>query len=1003
MNTELKHPKRLLNILVVFNFTLVCASAALQPVTVLQNGLSASASAGGDSIAPITTPDGRYVLFASTAGNLVPLPTNGPAPVVSPSALNVFVRDRTNGTTTLVSANLGGTGGADADALPVGISTNGRFALFESAADNLVANDTNGVSDIFVRDVLSNVTYLVSVATNGVPGNSTSQGSAITPDGRYVAFLSGASNLIAGDTNNYPDVFVRDLVTGQTVLASPGATAGSSPSFRGVPTETAPEISPDGRYVAFHSEATGLVAGVTTTNDIYVRDLVAATTVQVTADARALSQAKYGTTSIACDNFILSSDGQFVAYEVAPLSSWAGLILRHNLQTGVTDLISTNGAVTSIFDARSLDMTPDSTRVAFVANTNTPPGQDSCVVVWDSQTGLTTLASGGAGGSVAIGSVCDWPTLTPDGHFVTFISSATNLPGSTGAGSYHLYRTDLQSATTVLVDVETNSGGAVLSDMPIPAMSADGRFVAFETLDSSLVPLDGNRDYDVFERDLQSGATELISVRDPGLPDFAPDGMSELASSSIGANGRLVAFSSEGDNLVSNGTNGFRDVFARDLVAGTNVLVSVAPDGVTPGDNFSSGASMSGDGRLVVFTSSADNLVSNDTNKSQDVFVRDLVGGVTTLVSVNSNGNGPGNGDAYSVTISANGQYVMFTSVAKNLAPGFFVNSNLFVRNLQSATTYALTTNGFWGAAMTPSGRFVAFLAPYSNPILYVWDAQSASRIYTNATSGIQAAAISPDGHNVVYWTSAGLFAGDVGAGTNWMIAAVGLRSSPGLSFSADSRYLAYSGSAGLGTTYNTNYVYVYDFQTQSNSLVSLGMGAANAGDDSPVISPNGRFVAYRSAAPNNIPSEGQGVPVVLLFDRVANTTTLVSADAQGNSNNRSLSPSFSPDGGLLVFNSWASDLVANDFNQSSDLFAYALPTTGTLAPFSSTLLLQGDGYWLTWPVVPGRTYQIQYKSNISDPVWNEAPGGVVVVGNTGYYQESSPDATKRFYRIMAF
>ena len=113
-------------------------------------------------------------------------------PPIGPAPLNVFLRDRTNDTTTLVSVNLNNNGGGNDDSLPVAISTNGRYALFESIATNLVMGDTNNLPDVFVRDVASGTTLLVSASTNGGVGNGASVSPAMTPDGRYVAFLSGA-------------------------------------------------------------------------------------------------------------------------------------------------------------------------------------------------------------------------------------------------------------------------------------------------------------------------------------------------------------------------------------------------------------------------------------------------------------------------------------------------------------------------------------------------------------------------------------------------------------------------------------------------------------------------------------------------------------------------------------------------------------------------------------------------------------------------------------------
>src|SRR5262249_10753720 len=150
------------------------------------------AGGGGDSCAPILSPDGRFVLFASTANNLLMI-SNHP-PVSAPnSPLNVYLRDRTSRTLKLVSLNLTGTGGGTADSIPTDHSIDGRYALFESRASDLVVDDANNAIDIFVRDTVNGTTALATVSTDGTIANGASRSSVMTPDGRYVAFVSDAT------------------------------------------------------------------------------------------------------------------------------------------------------------------------------------------------------------------------------------------------------------------------------------------------------------------------------------------------------------------------------------------------------------------------------------------------------------------------------------------------------------------------------------------------------------------------------------------------------------------------------------------------------------------------------------------------------------------------------------------------------------------------------------------------------------------------------------------
>jgi hypothetical protein len=160
--------------IVLWGWVLPVTAAFLQLVSQPDPSLLTSASAGGDSVDAMISPDGRYVLFASTANNLI-LNSNGVAiPSLFPPSMNVYLRDRTNGTTWLISVNLSGTGGGNGNSWPQGISTNGQYVLFESVASDLVANDTNNASDVFVRDLMNDTTMLASANLYGGTGNGVS-------------------------------------------------------------------------------------------------------------------------------------------------------------------------------------------------------------------------------------------------------------------------------------------------------------------------------------------------------------------------------------------------------------------------------------------------------------------------------------------------------------------------------------------------------------------------------------------------------------------------------------------------------------------------------------------------------------------------------------------------------------------------------------------------------------------------------------------------------------
>ncbi len=190
--------------------------------------------------------DGRYVAFYDAFPSL---------------GAGIFVRDTMANTLTLVSAALDG-GESNGPSYSPFISADGRYVVFYSSASNLVSGDTNGYYDVFLRDIAANTTTRVSVASDGAEGNWASFGQSISADGRYVAFASNSSNLVDGDTNGYSDIFVRDTILNTTTRVSVGLDGVQTDAGSG-----GTSISGDGRYVAFVSNASNLVSGDTNGTD----------------------------------------------------------------------------------------------------------------------------------------------------------------------------------------------------------------------------------------------------------------------------------------------------------------------------------------------------------------------------------------------------------------------------------------------------------------------------------------------------------------------------------------------------------------------------------------------------------------------------------------------------------------------------------------------------------------------------------------------------------------
>jgi WD40-like Beta Propeller Repeat len=987
-----------------------------------------SAGGNGESYLSMVTPEGRYVLFSSTANNLAPTNSDGPVPGLRMPRLNVFLRDRVAGTTTLVSVNPAG-GSADEDCEPRGVSTNGQYAVFESTADNLVAGCTNNtIRNIFVHDLIHNTTALVSIGTGGVEGNGNSYESAITPNGRYVVFSSIATNLVAGDVNGIPDVFVRDLQGGTTTLASVGAvSAGSAGWF--INGSGTPQITPDGRYVAFCSSATNLVPGARSPQDVYVRDLVAGTTTWASTNARSLyTTFNPGKTNVVCCNELISTNGQLVTFEAGTTNSVPpGLVLQVNLQTLATTLISTNANVPAATESgvlldnfnKNIAMTPDGGLIAFVAN-GTASTTNTAIDLWSAQTGTNILISVNTNSGLPAVGICEEPVLDTAGHYVAYVSSATNVTTNVISSAYHVYVWSAATGATQLADAGTNGVGVGVYATAICALSDDGSAFFDQALgNSGLITNDSNAGSDVLAFHSAMGTMELVSSYQPGQPSLTPNGFSRLYSSCVSTNGRFVAFISQANNLTANDTNtypAYPEVFVSDLWSGTNILVSADTNGL-PAVVPSGEPSISGDGRYVVFSSYASNLVAGVLVNNENAFVRDLQSGETALVSTNITGGAvaSGNGDSFTPTISSDGRYILFYSRAGNLNgtvpnPGI---QNLFLRDQLLATNYALSGINFSNSvpsAMTPDGHYVAYVGFANNQTnLYVWNSQTASIIYTNtAGSGVT---ISPDGSWLAYVNSLGLWAVNLTGTPSNLVAAGALSNPPGLQFSTDDASLVFVQS---------NHVYLNNLQTGTNLLVDRSYSSgnpANGRSSLPVISPNGRFVAYYSAATNIVPNDAVANGNIYLYDWTNNATTLISLNLAGNAtgNGWSLGPEFSGDGSTLVFQSYASDLSALAFNEFGAIFALNLSSFGGTNSLdtNTTFYAQINGLTgagqnppkanpvINWSAVPGTSYQVQFTDDLNDPIWQAVNGNMILVGNGGQIVDLTPAASQRFYRII--
>ncbi|MEA3401496.1 MAG: FlgD immunoglobulin-like domain containing protein [Armatimonadota bacterium] len=401
------------------------------------------------------------------------------------------------------------------------ISADGRYVAFRSAG-RLVAADNNRCYDVFVRDRQTGETTRVSVASNGTEGNSWSDQPAISADGRYVAFRSRAWNLTPGHEWIWEHIYVHDLATRQTICVSV-----SSSEELGDGNSWAPSISADGRYVIFRSYAHNLApCGGGGVANVFVRDRQTGQTMCVGVDTWAPPQnPPYIPDSIWVKGPSITGDGRYAAFEA-----------RGGLMPG------------------------------------DPRRSRWDVFVHDLHIGQTIRVSVASNGEQADHNSDD-PSISADGRYVAFESQAGNLaPGDTNEKP-DIFVHDRQTGQTTRVSVASDGMQADEASY-LPCISGDGSCVAFMSAASNLVPGDTNGKPDIFVHDRRTGQTTCVSVDCDGT-----QGDDSAYAPSISADGRYVAFSSGATNLVPWNTSGAPEAFVhdRDPEPPQEVTVALSP------------------------------------------------------------------------------------------------------------------------------------------------------------------------------------------------------------------------------------------------------------------------------------------------------------------------------------------------------------------------------------------------------------------------------------------
>ena len=767
------------------------------------------------------------------------------------------------------------------------LSAEGRYVAFVSAATNLASGLPAGKTQVYVRDRLGGTTELVSVGTDALPGDNNSTNPAISADGRYVAFQSDATKMVNADSNNATDVFVRDRTSGTTTRAS--VTSAEAQATGGASTD--PSISADGTRVAFLSLATNLAGGDTGTADVYLRDTSGSGTT-----SRVSVSTSGGEPNANSSDPAISADGTFVAFASV-----------------ATNVVSGD------------------------------PGTTKDVFLRDLGNGDTRRVNPDTGGGWANADSAQ-PVVNANGRYVAFTSSASDLvSGDTnGVGDTFVWAGASGRVTRASVDSWGNQGAFTSGS---PSISDDGLAVAFYSI-SPFVAEDVEEQMDVYvnTRDAgtpdTAGTTERFSVRSDGtggnggsyVPALSPDGTE-------------VAYESDATNLVTADTNGYRDVFVtgrRPLAGGT--MVSTTPTGVA-GNGSSGGVDVCDRGNKVVFSSSSSNLVPGDTNNKVDVFVRDRAAGTTERVSVTS-AEAQADADSTNPSFSGDCGSVVFQSEATNLSSSDQDTCtnwsqaagpcmDVFVRNLEEGTTSWVsrdvvadpgrTVGDSADAAVDSIGRCVAF---------EVYD-----RGYDDPTGSD--------------WPTKSIDLRDTVAGSTTAVTTFSKQDDardPAIDF-ACRRIVWVRDADPLTGLPNNRDVWVSAKSSGGNWWDSYQVSKTTAGADAngdsedPAISADGRWAAFSSTSTSLVSGDANGVRDVFLVDLDVAITNgggspaggagIMSLPAPGangvvcltcssggtTTNGASASPAISADGRYVTFASSASNLALDDTNARDDVF----------------------------------------------------------------------------------
>lgn len=970
----MKRQTKLVALAIISSFAFGAVTFGQSLAAVSKSMLTNIAGTGG-SFSPRLSADGRHVAFVSYANDLVPNDSRD-------DYLDIFVRDLSTGQTRLVSVASSGAGGGNGDSNYPTISSNGLFVVFASEASNLVEGDTNGMSDVFVRDVLAGTTRLVSTAgasnDDGIvawPVKGSSR-PVMTEDGRYVVFESTASNVVVDDTNYLVDIFLHDLETGNTELITRGfngeASSGSS---------SGPSISADGRMIAFTSTATSLVPGVTNRlGDIYLHDRQTGTTTWISTNVA--SQLFSSPRPYRCLKPALSADGRYVGFKVAPITAPNIQIpFIHDVQSGQTTRLTPPFSTFVNSSAGTLPaLSADGRYMAYeTVESVAEPWYTNFVYVWDSVASNKTVIAKTSASGASPPLLSYMPAITPDGRYVAFLSTTTNLV-TQASNTFQLYVHDRDAGTTQLASVNRDGSPSAAGVFEtVPSLSSDGKIVAFESVANDLVEGDLNGMSDVFVRDLETQITRLISARrSVSAFQTAPShsiwpGYAAAAS----GDGAIIAFTSVDNSYTAADTNRQIDVFVANLTNGIVSPVSMPrPQGLET-NHIGHLPLVSAHGEFVLFHLQDVTFEGLDpptrANAPNWLFRQYLLSGAIELVStqqvrIDIRPSLGGESLAISEDPSPIAQFLPVRSDDRRTLPSISADGNLiaytagnrgsmqvYLRDMAAATNLLVSVSPTGQAGggssfkplLSPDHRRIVFESLASNIVTNTGDGVDIN-LYVRDLSSNVASLVSVDADwqrfpgrstGAVFTVSGRYLAFQNAANPNaspdgylfdldrtrpaQMICA----NCSDLTLTADARVLAFARRRFASSNFD---IWEKKLSTKQESLVTsnrTGTGRANGSSTMPQISPDGRFIIFQSTADDLVANDDNNASDVFVRDRALGVTMLASRSRDGSGSGRGLAsrPIMAADGRTVIFHSTADDLVHGDYNKAYDIFVLRL------------------------------------------------------------------------------